>query len=177
MHIIIALLGAVATALWILHRLAEMGISLAGLNPFLWRRRRDWAQRYNADPIYQLESPLEVMALLMVAVAKADGDMSGAERGHLLAVFRDVFQLTDKEAAALLNASAHLYGRGDSVTDRLDAVLAPSRERFNDQQRRDAVPLLEGVASADGPSSDAQRVLIRRVGELLVDRSDGGAWQ
>jgi len=42
MHIIIAFLGTIVTILVLLDRLAQAGISLGGLNPFLWRRRRKW---------------------------------------------------------------------------------------------------------------------------------------
>ena len=37
MHIILGVLGAVITILILLNRLAEAGIDLGGLNPFLWR--------------------------------------------------------------------------------------------------------------------------------------------
>ena len=42
MHIILGALGTIVTILWLLHRLAEMGVSLGGLNPWLWQRRRKW---------------------------------------------------------------------------------------------------------------------------------------
>lgn len=40
MHIVLGLLGTLVTILWLLYRLAEMGIDLGGLNPWAWRRRR-----------------------------------------------------------------------------------------------------------------------------------------
>lgn len=33
MHIVLAALGSIVTLLWVLHRLAEMGIDLGGLDP------------------------------------------------------------------------------------------------------------------------------------------------
>ena len=178
MHVIIALLGAIATAVWILHRLAEMGISLAGLNPFLWRRRRAWSKRYHANPIYQIESPMDLMALLMVAVAKSGGDMSGAERAHILDVFRDVFELSEKDATGLLNASSHLYGRGEEVADHLEKILAPSQERFSDQQRGEALPMLTAVANVDGDMSASQHELIDRVRrQFTAAAKPANAWQ
>ncbi|MEL7537447.1 MAG: TerB family tellurite resistance protein [Pseudomonadota bacterium] len=169
MHLIVALLGAIATAVWILHRLAEMGISLAGLNPFLWKRRRDWSNRYNSNPIFQLESPLETMGLMMVAVAKADGEMSGSEREHLLRAFVDVFELNDKDAVGLLNSASHMYGRGDEIRDKLDAVLAPSKNAFSATQRQQIRPMLEAVAAADGESSASQRALIEQIGAAYAE--------
>lgn len=78
MHVL-GLLGTIVTILWLLHRLAEMGIDLAGLNPFLWRRRRRWRNNYQANPIFKIDSPLEATALLVTAIAKADGEMSSKE--------------------------------------------------------------------------------------------------
>jgi len=46
MHVIIGFLGSVVTILWLLHRLAEMGIDMGGLNPWTWRRRRNFRQKY-----------------------------------------------------------------------------------------------------------------------------------
>ena len=59
MPAILGLLGTIVTILWLLYRLAEMGIDLGGLNPFLWRRRRKWKKHYEANPIYKIDSPME----------------------------------------------------------------------------------------------------------------------
>jgi len=42
MHFILGLLGTIVTILILLNRLADAGIDLGGLNPFLWHRRRKW---------------------------------------------------------------------------------------------------------------------------------------
>jgi hypothetical protein len=107
MPVIIGMLGSIVTILWILYRLAEMGITLGGLNPFLWRRRRAWRQKYEANPLFSLTEPLDVTALLAVATAKADGDMSAAERHALLADFEKTFSLNARKASELLTASVH----------------------------------------------------------------------
>ncbi len=90
MHVVLGALGTLVTILWLLYRLAEMGIDLGGLNPFLWQRRRRWKQQHDANPGYKIDTPLEATALLMTAVAKADGDMSAEEKTELLTVFRRV---------------------------------------------------------------------------------------
>ena len=112
MHLIIAALGSIVTILWLLHRLAEMGIDLGGLNPWAWRRRRKWRNAYEANPIYAIESPMEATALLIAATAKADGDMSLDEKKAILAMFENDFHLSDRDAAALLTSSTHLLGTG-----------------------------------------------------------------
>jgi hypothetical protein len=76
MHIIIGALGTIVTMLILLNKLAEAGIDLGGLNPFLWHRRRKWQKKYEGNPIYQIENAMDVTAILLVATAKVDGDMT-----------------------------------------------------------------------------------------------------
>jgi len=42
---ILAVLGVIVTILILLNRLANAGMDLGGLNPFLWQRRRNWRKR------------------------------------------------------------------------------------------------------------------------------------
>jgi uncharacterized tellurite resistance protein B-like protein len=177
MHIILGLLGTIVTLLWMLHRLAEMGVSLGGLNPFLWRRRRAWRTRYEANPLFSLTDPLEVTALLALATAKADGDMSVAERQALLAEFERTFSMNQRKASELLTSSAHLLGDGQVLREQLDDVLARSRESFSDAQRASALDMLERVAAASGTASAQQRELIARArGVLGPEPAPKGTW-
>ncbi|MEL6871080.1 MAG: TerB family tellurite resistance protein [Pseudomonadota bacterium] len=168
MHVIIGFLSSIVTILWLLHRLAEMGIDLGGLNPWSWKRRRKFRAAYEANPIFRLDDPLEATAVLMVAVAKADGDMSGAERRELLDAFTERFHLSNSDAAALLTASTHMLGNGDAVRDSLESVLQPSVDKFSPTQATSAVELLEQVAAVDGAASDAQQALIERARTTLA---------
>ncbi|MDX1570022.1 MAG: TerB family tellurite resistance protein [Xanthomonadales bacterium] len=167
MHVVIGLLGSIISLLWVLHRLAEMGIDLGGLNPWLWRRRRNWRKKYEANPVYGLTSPMEATALLMTAVAKADGDMSAEEKAGILALFRNEFHRSDEEAASLLNSSTFLLGPGDEVRDNLQNVLSPSLERFTPEQAESAVELLQRVAEIGGGPSPSQRALVEAASGLL----------
>ncbi len=172
MHIILGALGSIVTILWLLHRLAEMGIDLGGLNPWLWRRRRGWRKAYEANPIYGLNSPMEATALLMVAVAKADGDMSSEEKREILALFSGEFQFSDKQASELLTASSHMLGRGDEVRENLPAILAPSLDQFSAAQAEAAVALLHRIAAVGDGSTAAQASLIGQVSTALSARAE-----
>lgn len=48
MPVLLGVLAAVVTILVLLKQLADHGISLGGLNPFLWRRRRNWSRQFGA---------------------------------------------------------------------------------------------------------------------------------
>lgn len=176
MHILLGLLGTIVTILFLLSRLADAGISLGGLNPFLWRRRRAWRQKFEANPLFSLDDPVEIAAILALATAKADGDMSAAERHALLAEFEHTFALNPRQAAELLTATAHLLGDGQILREHLDAVLADSK-RFSDAQRSSAMALLERIASVDGAPSALQREFIERVrAQLAPQPAPKGTW-
>lgn len=177
MHIVLGFLGTVVTILWLLHRLAEMGIDLGGLNPWLWQRRRKWRQQYETNPIFAINDPMDSTALLMTAVAKADGDMTSAEKDELLAVFQEEFSLSKRDAAGLLLASTHLLGRGEEVRSNLEGVLKPSLESFSEEQAGSAIGLLKRISESGGPASEQQIDLIISASEILNKRATPrGKW-
>lgn len=167
MPAILGLLGTIVTILWLLYRLAEMGIDLGGLNPFLWRRRSKWKKHYEANPIYKIESPMEATALLITATAKADGDMSAEDKQTILQIFENEFHLSVKEAVALLTASSHLLGKGDEVRDNLKGVLAPSLGNFSTSQAESAIHLLEKMAKIGNAASELKQHIVRNATAIL----------
>jgi uncharacterized tellurite resistance protein B-like protein len=150
MHVILAFLGTVVTILVLLRQLAEAGIDLAGLNPFLWQRRRRWMQRSQGDPIYQLDDPMDATALLMVAIAKSDGDMTSEEKQRILEMFRDEFKLTKRDASDLMVASVYLLRDGSALRENVRAVVAPSLEKFTREQAESAIGMFSQVARIGG---------------------------
>jgi hypothetical protein len=167
MHVIIGLLGSIVTILWLLHRLAEMGIDLGGLNPFLWQRRRKWKKQYEANPIFILDGPMEVTALLITATAKADGDMSSEEKREILSIFENDFQLSKRDAAGLLISSSHLLGKGDEVRDQLEKVLNPSLENFTKEQAISAIALIKRISELGVPATEMQSELVHNAAAIL----------
>jgi len=95
---ILAVLGAIVTILILLNRLANAGVDLGGLNPFLWHRRKKWKDKLEGNPIYQMDSSMDVVALYMLAVVKADGDITKDDKYLLLGLFKSEFNLSTKEA-------------------------------------------------------------------------------
>lgn len=168
MHIILGILGSIITILWLLHRLAEMGVTLGGLNPFLWHRRRKWRKHHDANPIFKINSPLEATALVLAAIAKADGDMSLEEKNELLAIFEKEFHLSAEDAKSLLISSTHLLGKGDEVRDNTGAVFKPSLESFTEEQANSAIELFNRIASFAEPPSDAQQKLVNNATAVLA---------
>lgn len=160
MHILLGALGTIVTILILLNRLAEAGIDLGGLNPYLWNRRRKWRNTYNGNPVYKIEDPMDATAILMVSVVKADGDMTKEDKNLLLGLFENEFKLTKKDAAGLLISSTHLVSDGTKVRENIKQFLLPSKASFTESQAESAVTLITQVAgNPDSVHPNVQELL------------------
>ncbi|MEM8983196.1 MAG: TerB family tellurite resistance protein [Pseudomonadota bacterium] len=171
MHVILGFLGTIVTILWLLHRLAEMGIDLGGLNPWAWARRRRWRKAYEANPVFAIDGPMDAAALLVTATAKADGDMSSEEKQAVLGLFARTFELSERDATALLTASVHLFGSGEQVATQLKQVLAPSVAKFNEEQTEQTLDMMRDIAMIGGSASETQRALIRETERVFAEKA------
>lgn len=175
MAYLLGLLGVVVTVLVLLSRLADAGIDLGGLNPFLTRRRRAWRQKFEANPLFGLDKPMDVAAVLAVGVAKADGDMSMEQKQALLAAFQQTFDIDHRVAEELLASSAHLVGDGRILRDQVLDVVAGSKEQFTDGQVESTMSLLEAIAAVEG-ASGRQREFVSNVADALRGQPAAGTW-
>lgn len=178
MHILLSLLGAIVTVLILLHRLADAGISLGGLNPFLWSRRRHWEQKFSGNPIFQIESPMDATALLLTAAAKIDGDISSEQKSQILSAFEDEFKLNKKESAGLLISSNYLLGRGDDISEKLDAILKPSQPNFTRAQAESAVKLLQQLSDRDMEPNTERQAFVQKATKIVLEPfQPKGKWE
>ena len=174
MHIV---LGLLTTAVTILYLLDRMGIDLGGLNPFYWRRRRAWAAKYEGDPIYSVEDPMHVAALLIVGTAKLDGDLSAEQKRAALDTFETTFSLSSRSASELLGSATHLLGAPQVIETQLNGLAEKNKERFSREQAESMIRMMRDVASADGDPSAKQSEYIGKVQSLFVPPVKGdGTW-
>ncbi len=160
MHIILGILGAAVTILILLNRLSDNGIDIGWLNPFAWKRRREWAKKYHANPMFAIQQPMEVTALLMVALSKSEGEMSTEQKREIKARFQSDFHLSEEEATALVASSVFLLQDNLDQVKQMDKLLQPSLERFSEAQARSATELLNHIASFDGAPNAFQNEVI-----------------
>lgn len=177
MHVILGVLGSFITILILLNRLAEAGIDLGGLNPFLWHRRRQWQKKLQGNPIFQIESPLDLTALLATATAKSDGDMSSEEKKTLLSLFQSEFGMSKKEAAELMIASAYLLGDGEELRTNLERVISSSLPNFTEDQAASASALLDDICAIDSTGAELKREFVDKVKSILSSKfQPRGKW-
>ena len=177
MQVILGILGSIVTILWIFHRLAEMGIDLGGLNPFYWRRRRAWRNRYEGDPIHAVDDPMEIAALVVTGVARIEGDITAEQKDLLLTEFGSTFSLGEREAKQLLGSCSHLLGAPQVVQSQLEGVLERHQKVFSKEQAESIAAMMHKVASITGEPTAEQKKLVADVRQKLgMEPSGDGVW-
>ena len=170
MHIVIAAITALAGLLWAINSLARSGFHLSDLNPFLAYRRWQWRRTYGAKPIYKLERPMDVAAVLLLGIAKADGDITSDQKRELQSIFQSEFEISRDEAADLLLASSHLIRDEIYIVDHLDKILERSAQRFEPSAVGSLLGMMRRVAALDGSINTEQQKLIDATERFFAGR-------
>jgi hypothetical protein len=170
MQIIVSILGGILIVYLFFNGLAELGISSSGLNPILRYRRKKWKER-SRNPLYNIDSPLEMTALLMVAVAKSGGDINPGAKLRILTLFQDVLRLSRKDATGLLIGSAYLLQDGIELRNNLKQVMQNSLKRFTPEQAASAKSMIERIAGLDTTWNPAKEQLLAKIKEYLSGKN------
>lgn len=174
MHIIIGLLGSLVTIFYLLDRL---GIDIGGLNPFYWYRRRAFSKKLTADPIYSIEDPMHVASLLVIGVAKLDGDLTAGQKRVAQEQFESSFSMTPQAASELFGSAAHLLAAPQLIDSQLQKLAHKNRDRFSREQAESMLEMMGQVAAADGRPSEAQERFIDTVrSQLSAPQEPVGTW-
>lgn len=178
MHIIIGAITALAGLLWAINSLQRSGFSLSSINPFLAYRRWKWSRTYGAKPIYRLERPMDVAAVLLLGIAKADGAITSDQKRELQNLFQSEFEISRDEAADLLLASSHLIRDEIYIVDHLDKILELSAPKFEPSSVSSLLSMMRRVAALDGSINGEQQKLIDATDRYFTARQKvaGGKW-
>jgi uncharacterized tellurite resistance protein B-like protein len=174
MHILVGLLGSIVTVLYILDRL---GINLGGMNPFHWYRRREFAKKYGSDPIYSIEDPVHIAALLVIGAAKLDGDLTTEQKQAALDQFVSEFSMDAREASQLFGSAAHLLAAPQLIDTQLEKLADRNKDDFSSEQASSLMQMMVKVASAGGSLSARQQEFIDSVRSAYINEAKGdGTW-
>lgn len=173
MHIILGILGTIVSILFLLDR---MGIDIGGLNPWSWRRRRAWAKKYEGDPIYAIEDPMQVAAILIIGAARIEGDLNAEQKETILGQFEQKFSLDPKAAAELLGSSAFLLGAPQVIGTQLRGVADKNKDTFSREQAESMIEMTERVAAIGGEPTAAQREYLDGIRAQFLKAEQEGTW-
>ncbi len=161
MHIILAVAGAIITILILLRRLGDAGITIDSLNPFAWYRKHQWLKKYHTKPLFNIEDPKKVAALLIVAVAKADGLISIEEKKRILQLFQEELGYAEKDASGLFTSSAFFLKDEVDILPYLNKILQLSAKSFTHNQISFTIECMQLIARLSAENSTAKNQLIK----------------
>ena len=169
---ILGLLAAIVSILFLLDRL---GINLGGLNPFDWRRRRAFAKKYEADPIYSVEDPIHVAALLIIGAAKLNGDLTAEQKKVAQERFESNFSLDSHAASQLFGSAAHLLAAPQLIDTQLKALADKNKDQFSHDQAESIIQMMVEVASAECELTPKQSEYVDGMRSLFprTEKSEG----
>lgn len=160
MHVVIGVLTALAGLIWAIVALQKAGVSLSSFNPFLWQRRMAWKKNLSDKPLYALSDPMEVAAVLILGVAKCEGEISAEQKRVIQDIFETDFKLGRDEAADLLLASSYLIRDEIYLVDNLDKILMKSQSHFKARQVESMLSMMRRTGELEGELNDEQRKII-----------------
>ena len=171
MHVLIAAITAIAGLFWALNSLQRSGFSFDSLNPFLAYRRWQWRRTHGEKAIYKLERPMDVAAVLLLGVAKADGEITSDQKKELLSLFQSEFEIGRDEASDLLLASSHLIRDQIYLVDHLEKILERSASKFEPESVTSLLGMMRRVAALDGSINTEQQKLIDATQDYFAERA------
>ncbi len=170
MHIIIALLGAIAGAGYALYffiNAAQQGGESVRDARGLWRAGR-WSRRVGKRLIENLDDPREAAAVMMYQLAAYDGAVTEGQKKAMIVEMRRAFS-ADEEAAEGLYAFARMaVGEVEDAGNALRKLTDPINAACDVGEKRDFIAMLNAVAIVEGPISDKQSRLIAEAERRLL---------
>ncbi|WP_308364583.1 MULTISPECIES: TerB family tellurite resistance protein [unclassified Microbulbifer] len=177
MHILIGLITAIGGLVWALYRLQNAGVDLNSFNPFYWLRRRNWQKQLGTKPLHRLDRPMDAAAVLLVAIAKAEGEISREQKAQITDIFSSEFNLTEPQAAELFASSAYMLREVLDIEAEIKHILEPTKDTFTAEQCDSLLKMLARVAELEGNVGEVQQRIIDAVGGELERRAEtSGKW-
>jgi len=166
MHIIIAVITAIAGLVWALNSLQRAGFDLNSLNPFYWLRRKRWEEK-QINPLHSLERPRDLAALLMFAVLKQAGDPTEEQKAHLMSLYSDDLKYNEKESSDMYSLASYLIGTDPNYTNKVPDIMSLSLKTATKQQLSSIPELVRQVASYSNTPNSAQLAFLKSIEDTI----------
>ncbi|MFN4118006.1 phenylacetic acid degradation protein [Acidovorax sp.] len=163
MGVILQILGLIITFTMAMEALRRFGIDVGWLNPLAFFRRRAWAKKVTTPPLYTLEHPVDVVAVMALAMVQATGAVTVEQKHGVLALLRQHLALADSDANSLWVASSHMLRNRALAPAEVPAVLERSADKFTDYHVQTLRAVMLGAAQITPPASPAQQQLLDAV--------------
>jgi len=171
MHIIIAILGALAAAFWAFTYFVgaanEGREAVRDVKGVI--RRGKWNRRIDQRLIENLSDPREAAAVLLYQMAAYDGHVTDRQYQTIVNQMRDAFDADEETAEGLYAFGRMAVGEINDAGNNVRKILRPVTEVCTNAEKQQLVELLEHAAEIEGPPRDIQRRLIAEARRVLLD--------
>ncbi len=170
MHIVIAILGALAAAFWaftyFMNAANEGREAIRDARGAF--RRGKWSRQVDKRLIESLEDPREAAAILLYQTMAYDGALTDAQKAAMLSEMRRTFD-ADQETAEGLYAFARMaVGEINDAANSLRKITRPLNALCTDEERSEVVAMMKTVGAVEGALNDAQLRLIEETRRVLL---------
>lgn len=170
MHIIIAILGALAAAFWaftyFMSAANEGREAVRDVRGVI--RRGKWNRRIDKRLIENLSDPREAAAVLLYQMAAYDGHVTDRQYQTIVAEMREAFQADEETAEGLYAFGRMAVGEINDAGNNVRKILRPVIEVCTGEEKQQLIDLLERTAEIEGPPTDMQRRLIMEARRVLL---------
>lgn len=177
MGVVLQILGLIITFTMAMEALRRFGFDVGWLNPITFFRRRAWRKKLSTPPLYALEHPVDVVAVLALATVQTTGAISTQQKAGVQALLREQLNMTEADAVNVWLSSSHMLRNRPLDVSEIPAVLAPSATRFTDYHVNTLKTLMHKAALIEPPVNAAQQQLIDAVDTFFAQKkAASGPW-
>src|SRR5687767_10824510 len=108
MGVVLQILGLIITFVMAMEALRRFGIDVGWLNPLTFFHRRAWRKKVTTPPLYALEHPVDVVAVMALATVQTTGAISSQQKAGVQALLRERLHMGETDATNIWLASSHL---------------------------------------------------------------------
>jgi hypothetical protein len=110
---------------------------------------------------------MEITALIMVALAKSEGEISAEQKREIQSKYQEVFHLSEGAAPELFSSITFLLKEDISAIKNTNKLLGPSGDKFTPEQASSSISLFKYISSLEGPENNYQKEVIRSFEEYF----------
>jgi hypothetical protein len=170
MGILLELLGLVVTVTIALAALKRNGVDIGWLNPFTFFHRLRWKQKSTIPPLYALEHPVEVVAVMALAAVQTSGMVTQQQKNGVLALLNQHLSVDQAEANNLWILSSHLLRHRALDVQEVPAVLQKSADKFSEYHQQTLLNVVKQAIALEPPENAAQRDLVAAIESFFNKR-------
>ena len=163
MGILLQLLGLVLAVTLALGALKRNGVDIGWLNPFTLFRRLLWKQKSTVPPLYALDHPVDVVAVLALASVQTSGMVTSKQKEGVLALLSQHLGVDEAEANNMWISSSHLLRHRALDAREVQAVLQKSADKFSAYHQETLMTVVSNAVAIEPPENAAQRELIAAI--------------